>query len=462
MQEHHNTCTDIRPLSDITQSTKQSVSFLDLYERARDIVFIAENTIRDISANNENIKYELGNVRLNINNKRIAIRRHLVRIIKEISVEESSEIAKNRTTVSRLECICRNITKVLKDINFAKKYASELHTFCGIKTWDDEIKRQEEAITILQNEIRKFSSMDYELIKLLNNFIKDIEFLGSLKLEYEDFGLICLRKERQGQNIVNVASELNDINVSMIQAFKLPPSVNKTDITGCCILESETMVFADGGNQRLVLMYRNLKIVHIIDLPVEPFDVTTVDNNSVAVSSHCDNKVVIVDIHSGEVIRTLYKGEVCYGLQFNGSKFFIIVPDNKYKVLDLDGNIMSTMENVSFTLSCCVGVDNLYFPAHVIDFVYCCDMAGKLKWSFKLEKDEYPRGIAIDSQENVFVTCQDSNKVVVIDKRGKHSKVLLTDKHGMKHPRAIHYSKDLNQLLVCNYTDGKCFLYTMS
>lgn len=101
--------------------------------------------------------------------------------------------------------------------------------------------------------------------------------------------------------------------------------------------------------------------------------------------------------------------------------------------------------------------NRLYYAAVYDDVVCSCNLNGDVLWEFTCKELSKPHDITHDAFGNIFVTCEKSNKIILIGSRGKHYRVLLGDQDGMIEPRAIHYNRKTSVLLVCN-TMGTCFL----
>lgn len=202
----------------------------------------------------------------------------------------------------------------------------------------------------------------------------------------------------------------------------------------------------------------NDEVFKDIPLEIQPFDVAVVDNETVAVTCTLDKSLVLIDITDGEVIRTIYEGERCYGLCYSDGKFFVNFQSQKIKVIDYDGNILSEIDTFGHATYCCVRNNSIFCVAHRAGIIYCCEMNGLVKWKYLLGDNDFPCGIAADKRGNVFVTCKLGNKVIVIDEKGNNSKIILTNEDGMDNPLAISYNEKRNILLVCNYFDETCVI----
>ena len=88
-------------------------------------------------------------------------------------------------------------------------------------------------------------------------------------------------------------------------------------------------------------------------------------------------------------------------------------------------------------------------------------MKGDKLWEYKDESVlNHPRGVAVDTNSNVYVTSYSSTKVVVLEPDGRQGIQLINNNDGLNSPTGLPFNKSKNSLLVTNY-NGTAFLYNM-
>ena len=106
--------------------------------------------------------------------------------------------------------------------------------------------------------------------------------------------------------------------------------------------------------------------------------------------------------------------------------------------------------------------DKLYYTNVNTHTVTCCDLHGTTQWEFKDERlIQYPLGVSVDNDGNVYVVGYDSNNVVVISPDGQRHRQLLSSKDGLVNPIVLDYDKSTNRLLVVN-KKRTAFLYDVT
>jgi DNA-binding beta-propeller fold protein YncE len=155
-----------------------------------------------------------------------------------------------------------------------------------------------------------------------------------------------------------------------------------------------------------------------------------VDNNSVAVSfGFGGNKcITIIDMVSNKVLTTISMDTDIVGMAIRGRTIYYCALKEGLKKLSLNDNSVSDVINRDMKLVYYVATseDKLYYTNYEKHTVTCCDLHGTTQWEFKGEHFlQYPRGISLDNNGNVYVVGYVSNNVVVISPDGQRHMQLL-------------------------------------
>ncbi|CAG2258125.1 unnamed protein product [Mytilus edulis] len=174
---------------------------------------------------------------------------------------------------------------------------------------------------------------------------------------------------------------------------------------------------------------------HIRDIPIsnEPFSLTAIDTDRIAVTFG-DKKYL-------EIINTTEPGIV---------------------VMDLNGKTLNTIDIYVFSVyNITATSDRIYYTDSHRNTVNCCSMTGQEIWVFNNKSISKPTGLSVDSNQNVFVVGQTSNKLTLIQHDGKDSKVLLSGCDGLESPYAGNYNKQ-TKIMCLGYQTGSVALYQVS
>ncbi|CAC5358088.1 unnamed protein product [Mytilus coruscus] len=148
-----------------------------------------------------------------------------------------------------------------------------------------------------------------------------------------------------------------------------------------------------------------------------------------------------------EVDKEIQLAGECWGLDFADGMLIVAIRNKEILFLDMTGY---PVRRFSMPHKNLVYINRFKDRHFRTDFeessVHCYSSDGKKIWRFHKGDALGTRSICCDSHGNVFVACQDSNRVILISKDGTSSKVILkTNK-----PKAICFDSIKSVLYVCS------------
>lgn len=457
----HKDCRELKPLAEVVDGVKASAAFSDLVDRVKDMSQVIGQIIQEKRDNKSNLKIQKNTIIAEVERVRKSINKHLDTIqgelLSKIREHEGREGDKIDCLVSTLSKFKTKVDEIANAVDKTRQHASNFQTFMCVHKWNREIENQEKQILSAQSNV----DIQMKINPLLNGIDKEIAEFAKIKIEFSPTKKRILRKEKQGQQLLMKSPQsISRIKLSKIKSFHIPTD-NVECIRGCDMFEDGRMVFADyrAVNKRLIIMDGSL--ASVCQLNDCPLDVSIIDSNTVAVTMKSKEGISIVNVNLSLTLRTITLKDKCYGICCTDGKLVVSMANKKIKIVDLFGNVVSTISKMNDATYCSAKNDRIYYAAQSKNIIYCCDLNGCVLWNFNCKKSDYPLGMTHDVVGNVYVTCKDTNKVIVIDSSGKESRELLTSKDDIYHPRAIHYNCKNNILLVCNEF-SKCFLYKIS
>lgn len=223
------------------------------------------------------------------------------------------------------------------------------------------------------------------------------------------------------------------------------------------MLPNGTMVFANEEPGCLVAV--NIDGSVVCTFPIKAFDVTCVDEDTVAVTSLSNQTITIFKVSSQEVVKRIPTTFVCSGATYRKDELIYCAVGKGLQMIRLSNSQESTL--VLFELSCTSYVtgheDKLFFSdgfKGMKGIVACCDMQGTMIWKFEdhtvLDK---PHGLGVDDHKNVYVVGYESNNVVVISSDGKHCKQLCQE-DSIHNPIGVFYDLRTKCVLVFTHKGG--------
>ena len=298
----------------------------------------------------------------------------------------------------------------------------------------------------------------------MKNIVTSIENLGEVVVESKPCEMFLVRKkDKQAQMMV---PDLQPIHLNLKQKIK----TKRRRITGCSLLREGRMVLSCYNTD--IGSFINKDGVGLFQIGKDQtgsdtYDAVYIkDNNSVAVSSGKGrNKcITIIDIESQQVIATITMDTDIYGMAVRGRTMYYCTGSNGLKMLNLSDKsviyiINSDMSDVDYVAT---SGDKLYYTNYYTHTVTCCDIHGTAQWEFRDERVlQYPYGITVDNDGNVYVAGYNSNNVVVISPDGERHRQLFSDKDGLEDPTVLDYDVSTNRLLVVNQ-NSTAFLFDVT
>ncbi|XP_071123371.1 uncharacterized protein [Mytilus edulis] len=472
--QNHNKCDEIVKLDDVIHNAKTSNAF---YEIEQTLVEVAEN-FKNIRQDRQKNQLTLSEIRKQIEKEiaetRIAINNYIDKIqadiIKKLCATEDKESRKIRQLLISLEEKQQEVSILQDSISDIKQHASDLQTFLSLKRIEKEVTGKNEFIrSISGNENLKKFVLSFRINTAIKNFISDIPNFGKILVEsQQSSNELTTRKQKQAQMMVTKVPSRSFGNINL----KLQQTINTKQVTntlGTCMLPDGRMVFSSSRSRIgfITVLNANESLSFEVELPSLSFDVAYItENNTLAVSSgdagaRC---IYIIDMQTQKINKTISIKNFIYGVTYNGSKNFYSRINRGIQMIKPNDDTINDIVRVEMPAYCYVTSfgNKLYHTNPDYNFVTCYDQQGKKQWIFQnnsvLQK---PAGISVDNDGNVYVVCHNSNNLIIISPDGKKHRQLLSANDGLSDPRAIHFSKERNMLIVAN-TRGKAFIYSVN
>lgn len=227
-------------------------------------------------------------------------------------------------------------------------------------------------------------------------------------------------------------------------------------------------MFVDGTyNQRVLVLNSNGTTSAEISLaPSFAFDVTCIDNKTIAVSSGSSSQIAIINIASKKTRKTIATAGECDGISHENGKLVCAVYQRGIYAIDLlsrdQRNTLIRKDNVTVDTYLTAFEDRVYHTNWKSDTVTCYDMKGEIIWVYSDEKLlQKPRGVAVDKKHNLFIVSLGTESILMVSADGKQGKTILTKNDGIENIRAIFYDRD-NELLLVSSMSGTAYLFEIS
>ncbi|VDH91117.1 Hypothetical predicted protein [Mytilus galloprovincialis] len=474
----HKNCKGVSSISDIVHGVKKSSVFSEMSSTIENIQHNMDKILKDKETNLKTIHES----KIKFQSEIKEIREKLVNLFDKLErkLQDELESIENKI-IQQSEDFIKEVTdgknkvmKIQENIDAIKKHATDFQAFVGMNELKDDVENKKKYLQLLYGDTRldriNIHCNINEKIKL---FLIDLHTFGDIQEErISTKGLFSVNNQDK-----NVTHEKSKTTESKIQKSRSEPAVkakvkrtllvpagsNKNTITSCAIFPNGKFAFVDGTyNHRIVIMDSTGTSSGEISLsPLFAFDVTCVDNKTIAITTGSSGQIAFANILSKKIKKSIGTTWQCDGITHADGKLIFSVYSKGIHVLHLDTGNISTIHKANITVDTYLTSfgDKIYHTNWKTNSVTCFDMDGNSLWTYEDEKVlQKPRGIAVDSQHNVYVASLGTESIVVISSNGKEGRQLLTKKDGIENVRAIYYDKVNNCLLVCTLS-GSAFLF---
>lgn len=248
-------------------------------------------------------------------------------------------------------------------------------------------------------------------------------------------------------------TKMNNISV------KHPLDKYEPLVTGLAFLTSGELLVTDYNNKYLKLLDKSLKLKQTLECPGIPYGVAIINDKEAIVTFPLQRNVVQFLSLSPKLSlgKCVPMNNGCWGVTVSNNKIFIACNANGHReeviVMDTAGKILKVIDVSRLVgqfgdlkhITANSSGNKIYLSG--TSKILCMTPEGQRVFTCVTSAVDVPRGIIIDDYDNALVSCQGSNKVLVMKADGKKSRPLLTAKHGIQDPKAIAY-RDEDGLLV--------------
>ncbi|CAC5373569.1 unnamed protein product [Mytilus coruscus] len=407
--EKHKRCQELKPLPEVEKGmTSFDSSFANLEDRVEDIIESITSLLKEKQENKTRLEVQKNTIITKVQNIQRSINSHFNKVqqslTEELEKEEQIQNERIDICIEKLSGILQKVDKLSSKLEQAKQHKSEFQAFLAAFEWDKTIEKEEKDwISLQTDKISDRVDIQLDLSPILMEFEKDLTEFGKIEVTYSPSKKLLLENPNQGPSLTSASSAIYKINLTKICSFETPSGTSReTLITDIDMLDDGRIVLADNSsNRRLVLMSQE------------------------------------------------------------GETLIVSLDDPTFQFVHLSGKVLSSVWKADYADYCCVHNNKVYYATSSSDAVFEAKLNGDIVWKSYCQKYDFPDGITTDASGNVFVACKSSKKVLVFGKDGKESRILLTKENGLNNPRAIHYKREMNILLVCNLS-GQCFLYKVT
>ena len=462
--KNHSDCKNVAIMEEIIKNVKTSSMFNEtehlIKEMIENIGKIRQNRETNSSAVKEQkriIENQIQELRTKINNHLDRLQENLMTELNEAEIQVTEETRELLVSLAEKQ---KKLTEYQTHIVNIEKYASDLQTFIAVKQIEKQVDTQDTCLQSLVNSDNlNQTKLTYKIDTGLKNITTSIQKFAEVVVESKPCQIFFVRsKDKQAQMMVSELSPpmlVENIQLNLKQKI----NTKETNITGCSLLPDGRMVFSCISSDTVAFINKEgIKSFQIgkDKTGFSTYDTVYIkDTNSVAVSSGGGGKrcITIIDIESQKVMTTISMDTYSFGMAVRGRTIYYCAWNKGLRMLNLSDKCVSDIISsaICSVYSLASSGDKLYYTNTIINTVTCCDLHGTTQWEFKDNRVlQFPRGVSVDNDGNVYVVGYNSNNVVVISPDGQRHRQLLSSKDGLSRPTVLDYDKSTNRLLVVN------------
>jgi hypothetical protein len=443
----HRKCETVISIDTAAAGIKQSTKAVDLsnelQQKSKHIDEMIENRKENIGV----IDKKTGDILANIDEVKDAVVKHLNDVTDKMK-EKVTSLKKNTvitlsdevTELSSIKCTVDNWIVIL---DTCVQHGSEQQCLVEMEriTRKNFDLNKEMKEGILQP---KESLVAFEPNKFLCEFQANVESFGVLKLDS------FLKTNRISGKVNFVSGSIKILKTIEIDIIK----TGTRRING--IFVPNFLIIIDSVNKQVIKYNENYVYLSSLSLPKELSDITSMEQDTVAVASRLSNEIYIIDIKKMTLTKTIMLSTTIYGLQYVNGQFITANNDSLtwFSVEGLQlGESTTSIEALfvrCFSKHSYICGDGKHVISHTKDerkqFIYSSPTLST------------PRGIDVDMEGNVYIVGFDSNNIHQITSEGEHVRTISTTDFGISNPWVLRFKPNSAVFLLTSYGTGKIFI----
>jgi hypothetical protein len=348
---NHKDCVGLLSIREIIKTSKTSTLIADIEQSLTNIKYNIDDVIKNREQNLSEIQQQRQIFHDQVKQMRVRINSHLdileQTILKELDDAEDKIKSKIENLLKQLSEESKTVEGIQRDIPAIKEYASDLQTFLGSKAIEEEVKKEEKYIMALSEDgCLQQLNLKCNIENKIKGILSTMTSFGSVSIETRPPSVaINTMKSKQAQ-IMSViqgpsVKSINDIKLTLHHTFNIPKGKNTT--TGCIVCPNGKMILADCySNRRLVILNDDGTLDKVIPCSMGyPFDVTYLDDRTVAVATN--NGIEIINIDTEKTGRRINISQWCCGITYHNGVLLWCEEKSGIQMMKLSDDIITTL-----------------------------------------------------------------------------------------------------------------------
>ncbi|CAC5418883.1 unnamed protein product [Mytilus coruscus] len=374
----------------------------------------------------------------------------------EIDTILNQEKSKASNFVTEIEEKKVNLNEIKYQLHAVTTHSSKLQSFVEVHQIEQQVHQCQRYVEDLEDDDR---AKEFE-IKLKQN--DEIDEIQSKLESLESFGEVIVNKteiavkretsvkRREAQVESQEQSNINNLTMNIETKMEINMKIISDMI---CLLDGRVIIVEE--DDKVNLLTSDGKLKKQLTIPGKAWSVTQINQDTIAITYPHERVIKIFSMENKTVIKVITLDKECWGLSFSNTSLAVGLDENEIRIIDLEGNTLKSIHVQSesildFFVYC---NDRVIYCDCIGNAIYCVDESGTQIWEYKQDLS-FPRGLCTDTYGNIFVADYESNGIIVISKDGQESKVLISEKEGLKNPWSICFKHNESSGFICDY-NGK-------
>ncbi|CAG2213209.1 unnamed protein product [Mytilus edulis] len=411
---NHKKC-DLLVIDEIIKTSKGSALFDIMEQSLKEMKKNIERIVEDRRQNLEAIKHQRQRFHADIKETREKINNHLDKleqdIQQDIQAAEQKVISQINRFVQKVSDHGKTIDELQKNIAATKRFATDLQTFFGGKMFESEIQKEEEfMMSLIEDGCLQQLNLQWRMDAKMSDILSMTKISEISVIPKPSTISVTTDREKQAQQMIpKIPKTINEIQLTLLKTIEIQKGENRIGITGCTIMPSGKIVFADQSNDRLVI--HNDNGLFVCESPVShwPLDVTCIDENTVAVTHNAEPYYIeIINIVNRKTVRQIKTSNQCYGITNEKGRLLYYEVGRGIQTADVNsGSTVTTVVKVDgkqYWNYVATSNDRIYHTINKSNSVTCYTVTGHKVWEYKDESIlKSVHGVAVDNDSNVYV-----------------------------------------------------------
>ncbi|XP_052093242.1 uncharacterized protein LOC127729461 [Mytilus californianus] len=450
----HSKCTGIKSLASVVEKTKIEKSKESVEKDINSITYFLDKMVNSKSENIKRGEQQHDSINEFVIKIRNGINKHLDHLEKKLWKEAdtvwSQEKSKLTSLITEIEDKQKTLKEMLENLNMVTEHTTKLQSFLGVHQIEQKVHQCQQYVEDMKDSER-VSEVDIQVeqndeIEKIFSELQSLKSLGKVKVVSKT-ELVFERETNVKREVESYEQcNLNNMTMNIDTKTEIGKKMVISDII--CLMDGRFIVVE--WRQTVNLLFPDGKFQKQLPILGNAMNVTQINQDTIAITFPDERMIRIFSMENEEVTDGIKLNKECRGISFYNNTLHVGLSYDEVRIIDLKGNTLKSIqvESKAFLYYLVYCNDRIIYSDYVDNVVYCVDGSGKQIWRYTQDLSR-PEGLCTDTYGNIIVADCDSDRIIVISKDGKDSKVLVSKENGLKNPKCICFNNNDFKGFIC-------------